>query len=69
MKEKKNACRTLVRKPEKNRPTERLKRRRVDDVEMNLTETGWSIIDWTDLAQYRDKWSVLVNVVINLWVL
>jgi len=25
-------------------------------------------IDWIDLAQDRDRWRVLVNAVMNLWV-
>jgi hypothetical protein len=25
-------------------------------------------MDWTDLAQDRDRWQALVNVVMNLWV-
>ena len=26
------------------------------------------VTDWIDLAQDRDKWQALVNVVMNLWV-
>jgi hypothetical protein len=25
-------------------------------------------MDWIDLAQDRDRWQVLVNIVMNLWV-
>jgi hypothetical protein len=25
-------------------------------------------MDWIDLAQYRDRWQALVNVVMNIWV-
>jgi hypothetical protein len=25
-------------------------------------------MDWIDLAQYRNRWQVLVNAVMNLWV-
>jgi hypothetical protein len=29
---------------------------------------GWNGLDWTDLAQNRDKWGALVNAVTNLLV-
>jgi hypothetical protein len=32
---------------------------------MDLGEIGWSSMDWTDLAQNRDKWRALVNKVMN----
>jgi hypothetical protein len=35
---------------------------------MNLTEIGWDGMDETDLAQDRDKWCALANMVINLQV-
>jgi len=31
-------------------------------------EVGWGGINWIDLAQDRDRWRSLVNVVMNSWV-
>jgi hypothetical protein len=36
---------------------------------MNLRETGWEAVELIHLAQDRDWWQVLVNMVINLQVL
>jgi hypothetical protein len=33
---------------------------------MDLREIGWGGLNWIDLAQDRDKWRVLVNMVMNL---
>jgi hypothetical protein len=33
-----------------------------------ILETGLGGIGWIDLAQDRDQWKSLVNMVINLWV-
>jgi hypothetical protein len=35
---------------------------------MNLGEIYWGGMDWISLAQNRDKWRVLVNAVMKLWV-
>jgi hypothetical protein len=32
---------------------------------MDLGEVGWSDVDWIGLAQDRNKWRPLVNVVMN----
>jgi hypothetical protein len=32
---------------------------------MYLREIGWGGIDWIDLAQDREQWRALVNMVIN----
>jgi hypothetical protein len=33
---------------------------------MDLLEIGVSVVDWIGLAQDRDKWRALVNLVMNL---
>jgi hypothetical protein len=35
---------------------------------MDLRDMGWGGMDWIDLAQDRDQWRALVNMVMNLWV-
>jgi hypothetical protein len=66
MGEKRNAYRILVGKPGGKRPLGRPRRRWVDNIEMDLRETGWDGVDWIDLAQDRDQWRALVNTVMNL---
>jgi hypothetical protein len=66
MEEKRNAYRLLVGKPEGKRPLGRPRHRWVDNIKMDLLEIGWSGVDWIGLAQDRDKWRALVNVVMNL---
>ena len=34
---------------------------------MDLQEVIWGM-DWIDLAQDRDRWQVLVNAAMNVWV-
>jgi hypothetical protein len=36
---------------------------------MDLTEIGWADMEWIHLAQDRDWWWAVVNMVMNLWVL
>jgi hypothetical protein len=67
LREKRNAYRVLVGKPEGNRPLEIL-RRWVDNIKMDLRAIGWGGVDWIDLAQDRDQWRALVNTIMNLWV-
>ena len=58
--------RALVGKPEGKRPLGRHRCRWEDNIKMDLQEVGRGGIDWIDLAQYRDRWRALVNVVMNL---
>jgi hypothetical protein len=36
------------------------------DRKMDLRKIGWDGLDWIDLAQDRDQWRALVNMVMNL---
>jgi hypothetical protein len=56
-----------VGKPEGRRPLEGPRHRWDDNFKVDLWEFGWWGIDWIDVAQDRDRWSALVNVV-NFWV-
>jgi hypothetical protein len=38
----------------------------MDNIKMDLRETGWDGVDWVDLAQDKDHWRALVNTVMNL---
>jgi hypothetical protein len=35
---------------------------------IDLREIGWDGTDWIVLAQDRDQWKVLVNMVMNVWI-
>jgi hypothetical protein len=48
------------------RPLGRPRRRWVNNIKMDLREIGWDAVDWIDLAQDRDQWRALVNMVMNL---
>jgi transposase len=61
MREKRNAYRILVGKPEGKRPLGRPRRRWVANIKMDG-------MGWIGLAYDRDQWRALVNTVMNLWV-
>jgi hypothetical protein len=66
MGEMRNAYRILVGKPEGKTPLRRSRCRWVDNIKMDLRETGWDGMDWIELAQDRDQWRALENTVMNL---
>ena len=43
----------------------RPRRRRKDNIKMDLQEVGSEGMDWIDLAQDRVRWRVVVNAVMN----
>jgi hypothetical protein len=68
MGEKMKDYRLFVGKPGGKRPLGRPRRRWVDNIKMDLGEVGWDDVDWTGLAQDRNRWRVLVNSVLNFQV-
>jgi hypothetical protein len=66
MGEKRNVYRLLVGEPEGKRPLGRPRRRRIDNIKMDLLEIGLSVVDWISLAQDKYRWRALVNSVMNL---
>jgi hypothetical protein len=66
--EKRNACMLLVGKPEEKKPVGRTRRRWVDNVRMDLKEVGWGDVDWIGLAQDRNRWRTLINLVLKVGV-
>jgi len=69
MGERRSVYRVLVGKPEGKRPLGRPRIRWEDNIKMDLQEVGCGGMDWTELAQDRDRWRALVTTVMNLRVL
>jgi hypothetical protein len=68
MGEKRNAYRILVGQPEGKRSLGRPRCRWVDNIKMDHREIGWDGVDLIDVAQDRDWWRALVNMVLSLLV-
>jgi hypothetical protein len=65
MGEDRGVHRVLVEKPEGKRPLGRPRRRRKDNIKMELQEVGGGRGDWMELAQDKDRWLALVGTVRN----
>jgi hypothetical protein len=68
MEERKDVYRVLVGKSEGKRPLGKPRHRWQDNIKMDFQEVRLGGMDWTKLAQDRDSWQELVNVVMNLQV-
>jgi hypothetical protein len=66
LEEKRNAYTISMGKLEGNRPLGRPRRRWVNNIKMDLRKIRWRGMDWIDLAQDRDQWKALVNMVMDL---
>jgi hypothetical protein len=68
MRDRRDAYRVLVGRPEGKKPFGR-SRRWEDNIKMNIQELGCRGMDWIALAQDRDKWRAFVNALMKIWVL
>jgi hypothetical protein len=59
----------MVGKPEGKRPLGRQRSMLVDNIIMDLRDTGWDGMDWIDLVRVTDQWRTFVSTVMNLQVL
>ena len=66
MEKRRGVKRVLVWKPEKKIPLGRPRRRRGDNIKMDLQEVKCGGVDRIELAQERDRWPAPVNAVMNL---
>jgi hypothetical protein len=66
MGERRGAYRILLGRPEGRRPLGRHRRKWEYKIKMDLREVEWEGMDWTELAQDRDRGQALVNAVMNL---
>jgi hypothetical protein len=57
--------RVLVGKPEGKRPLGRPRCRWEDNIKMDIQKVGCGGMDCIDLAHDKDRWSALVNAVMN----
>jgi hypothetical protein len=64
--EERGVYRVLVGKSEGKRPLGRLRRRWEDNIRMDLQEVECGDMDWIGLAQDRNRWQELVNLVMNI---
>jgi hypothetical protein len=64
--EKMNAYRILLGKSEETRSLGRRRRRRVDNIRIDLREIEWDGVDWIDVAQDKDQGRAIVKTVMNI---
>jgi hypothetical protein len=70
LRNKRDLCRILVGKSERERPLARLRRGWVNNVKIDLGDIGWVCVDWIGPAQDRQYTRAFLNTVMNfrpLW--
>jgi hypothetical protein len=66
MRDERDVYVVLVGRPEGKRPLERPRRRREDNIEMDLKEIGIDGVNWIWLAQDRVHWRAFVSMGMNV---
>jgi hypothetical protein len=69
MGEDRKVCKVLVGKPEGKIPLGRLRCRWEDGVKMDLRKISWEGVKLIHLAEDKDQWQAVVNMVMNFQVL
>jgi hypothetical protein len=64
--EKRNACRILIGKPEAKRPIRRPRYRLIDNIKMDLIEIGLGDLDRIGLAEDRDRLRAVLSTMMKL---
>jgi hypothetical protein len=64
--EKKNVYKFSAVKQERNMPLRRLKLMWENNIKTDLREVGWGDMVWINLAQNRDQWRALVNMIMGI---
>jgi len=59
-------CNTSVVKLEGKGPLGQPRIKLEDNIRFDLKGKGWEVVEWVRLAQDRDQWLALVNMVMNL---
>jgi len=69
MEQMRNTYSILVGKCERKRPLGNHRHRWEGNIRMDLRlrETSWKGVEWIPLAQDRDQWWVLENMVMKIW--
>jgi hypothetical protein len=63
-----NAYRVLVGKSERKRPLRKSRHKWENNMKMDLREIEFGGVEWLYLAQDRDWWHAVLNMVMNPWV-
>ena len=66
---RRGANRVSVGRHERKIPFGRPRHRCEADMKMDFQEVGWGGMDWIALAENKDRWRAVVNVVMNFHVM
>jgi hypothetical protein len=56
----------FVGKPEGKRPLGRIRHSCEDGIRIDIKEVGWEGVDRIDLTQHKEKWEVILYMVMNV---